>query len=138
MVTNYFTLKALAEAWSDSQKGRIVGDVYSQSRDELTLAFASPETTWMLRVSTNPAFQYIFRGEGYNKAKRNVAALFPKTLDKKVQGVSLAARDRILYIHLENECTIQLNLYGPRANVYFIDDSGIIQDAFQRSETLIG
>ena len=138
MVTNYYTLKALAEAWSKDLPGCIVGDVYSQSRDEMTLAFASPEKTWMLRASTNPAFQYIFRSEGYNKAKKNVAPLFPDALDKKVSNVSLADGDRVLFIHFDDQHSLQFSLYGPRANIYLLDQENIILDAFQRGEALKG
>ena len=132
MVTNYYTLKALADAWSDNLPGCIVGDVYSQSRDELTLALASPEKTWMLRASTHPAMPFIFRNEGYNKARRNVVSLFPEVFDKTVSKVRLANRDRMLFIDLDDGSFFQFLLFGPRANVFYVDEAGIIIDAFHR------
>ncbi len=138
MVTNYYTLKALANAWSDELPGCVVGDVYSQSRDELTLALASPQKTWMLRASTHPSMPFIFRNAGYNKARRNVASLFPDAFDKTVSKVHLAERDRVLMITFEDGYSIQFLLFGPRANVLFVDAAGIIVDAFQRKDSLHG
>ncbi len=137
MVTNYFTLKALADTWAAEMTGCIVGDVYSQSRDELTIALASPATTWMLRASTHPSLQFIFRSAGYNKARRNVATLFPDAIDKTVQAIRLAERDRVLYIDLEDQSSLQFILFGPRANVLYVRADGMVQDAFQRKEQLI-
>lgn len=136
MVTNYYTLAALADAWSADLAGYIVGDVYSQSKDELTIALASSENTWMLRVSTHPGFKFIFRNAGYNKARRNVATLFPQTLDKKVADIRLAQRDRVLFIDFTDGSYFQFILFGPRANVLYVDNTGAIVDAFQRKEEL--
>ncbi|MEM8485686.1 MAG: NFACT family protein [Bacteroidota bacterium] len=138
MVTNYFTLKALAESWSAEMTGCIVGDVYSQSRDELTIALASKSDTWMLRASTHPSLQFIFRSAGYNKARRNVAALFPGVLDKSIQHISLAERDRVLFITFEDNTRLQFTLFGPRANVLHVGPDNVILDAFQRKEQLVG
>lgn len=138
MVTNYFTLKALTETWSAEMTGCIIGDVYSQSRDELTLALASKDETWMLRASTHPSLQFIFRSAGYNKARRNVAALFPAALDKEVVGIKLAERDRVLFIELSDQSKLQFTLFGPRANVLHVGPDGNIRDAFQRKDQLIG
>lgn len=135
MVTNYYTLKALAEEWSADLPGCIVGDVYSQSRDEITLALASPEKTWMLRASTG-AFKFIFRSAGYNKARRNVAPLFQAALDKKISAVRIADRDRVLFLDLDDGSSLQFLLFGPRANVLFADANNVIIDAFQRKNEL--
>ncbi len=138
MVTNYYTLCSLAEAWDSDIPGCIVGDVYSQSKDELTIALASSEKTWMIRISTNPKFRFAFRSEGYNKAKRNVAALFPDTLDKHVAAVRIADGDRILFIDFQDGSCFQVVLFGPKANVFYVSEAGAILDAFQHRESLRG
>ena len=138
MITSYYTLRALAREWNESLPGCIVGDVYSQTRDELTLAFASPGTTWMVRANVRKPFQYLFRSEGYNKARRNVATLFPEAFDKKIAGVRIADRDRMVYIDLDDGSYLQFMLFGPHANVYWVNELGVIVDAFQKREEVIG
>ena len=138
MILNYYTLLALTAEWSRDLPGCIVGDVYSQSRDELTLAVATPDTSWMIKAATRPPLQYLFRTKGYNKAKRNVAQLFPAALDHKILDVRLADRDRVIFIDLEHGLRIQLMLFGPRANVLLVDVEATIVDAFQQREKLVG
>ncbi len=131
MITNYYTFKALAAAWAADLIGGAVGDAFSQVRDELTLAFAKPEQAWMLRLSVRAPFHYLFRSEGYSKARRNVATLFEEAFDRRVTAVRLAERDRVLFIELDDGWAFQLLLFGPRANVFLIDETAHIVAAFQ-------
>lgn len=138
MVTNYHTLKALAENWSQDLPGCIVGDAYSQSKDELTLALASPEKTWMVRAATRSPFQYLFRSAGYNKARRNVATLFKSAFDKTVVSVRIADRDRIVFIELDDGSAFQFMLFGSSANVLLVNVDGLVVEAFQHQEKWLG
>ena len=95
MITNFYTLQALAKEWNQDLNGYILGDAYSQSKDEITLAFASKDVTFMVRVRIRQPFQYVFRVEGYNKARRNVATLFQEALDQRISNIRVADRDRM-------------------------------------------
>ena len=134
MLTNYHTLHALVQAWRADLVGCVLGDAYSQVRDELTLALASPETTWMVRCSVQGGLHYLFRGEGYNKARRNVATLFDAAIDHRVVDVRIAERDRMLYLDLEDGLTLQIVLFGPRANVFLTGRDGRVVEAFKHDE----
>jgi predicted ribosome quality control (RQC) complex YloA/Tae2 family protein len=138
MLTNYFTLRALATEWAGSFPGALLKDAYSQSRDECTLALATPEREWMLRISTRRAFPYIFRTDGYNRARRNVATRFARVLDKPVTGIRLADRDRVIFIDFADGRTFQIFLFGPRANVLLVGPDGVVEEAFQRNAALAG
>ena len=138
MLTNFFTLLALATEWAGSFPGALLKDAYSQSRDECTLALATPEHAWMLRISTRRAFPYIFRTDGYNRARRNVATRFAGAFDQPIAGVRLADRDRVLYLDLGDGRAFQILLFGPRANVFLISADGLIEEAFQRNTALAG
>ncbi|GIV58826.1 MAG: hypothetical protein KatS3mg042_1739 [Rhodothermaceae bacterium] len=131
MLTSYFTLNALVRAWTPDLVGCVVGDAFSQVRDELTLALAAPEREWMLRVSVRGPFQYLFRAEGYSKARRNVATLFEDAFDRRVTALRLAERDRMLYLDLEGGLAFQVMLFGPRANVFLVEAGGTVREAFQ-------
>ena len=90
MVNNFYTLHALAREWTPDLVGCVVGDVFSQARDELTIALADPAHESMLRVSTAPSFHFVFRSAGYSKARRNVATLFERTFDRRIETVRTA------------------------------------------------
>ena len=131
MVNNFYTVHALAREWSADLTGCVVGDVFSQARGELTIALADLDHEWMLRISTQAPFYFIFRGAGYSKARRNVATLFESAFDRRVEAVRTAERDRMLFLDLDDGSRFQVVLFGPRANVFLVDDEGLIVEAFQ-------
>ncbi len=131
MINHFYTLRALAEAWQPDLAGCVVADAFSQARDELTLALADPDRAWMLRVSTQAPFHFIFRSEGYSKARRNVATLFEDAFDRRVEAVRVAERDRMLFLDLDDGSRFQIVLFGARANVFLVDGAGVVAEAFQ-------
>jgi len=131
MIANYYTLKALVDAWAPDLIGCVVEDAFSQVRDELTLALTGVETTWMLNLSVQAPLHFIFRNAGYSKARRNVATLFEDAFGKAVTGLRLAERDRMLYLDLEGGGGFQLMLFGSRANVFLTGPDGRVREAFQ-------
>ena len=138
MITNYYTLRALALEWNADLTGSILGDAYSQSKDELTLAFATSESEWMVRIRIRWPFQYLFRVEGYNKARRNVASLFSNAYDRTVKAIRIADRDRMVYIDFTDGTFLQIMVFGSKANVLFVGPDNIVLDAFQNKEALTG
>ncbi|MEM1126514.1 MAG: NFACT family protein [Bacteroidota bacterium] len=129
MITNYHTLHALVTEWRPALVGCALRDAFSQVRDELTLAFQGDDQAWMLRLSVRPP-QFVFRTEGYAKARRNVATLFASAFGQTVTDLRLAHRDRILYLDLADGRDLRLLLFGPKANVFLVRD-GTIEEAFQ-------
>jgi predicted ribosome quality control (RQC) complex YloA/Tae2 family protein len=133
MITNYYTLHALVEEWQGIIDGLRVVDGFSQEKDELTLAFAGDSAETMIRLSVRSPMQYVFRVDGYSKARRNVATLFGEASGRAVTGVRIAERDRIIYIDLTGGLYFQILLFGPRANVFLAARDGHIRSAFQNS-----
>ena len=131
MLNTYYTLRALADEWRCELAGSLLGDAFSQVRDELVLAFARPEAEWMVRISTG-TFRYIFRREGYSRARRNVATLFAEALGRVLRGVRVAERDRVLFFELDDGSWLQCWLYGPRPNVLWVAPDGQVRAAFQQ------
>ncbi len=137
MLLTYYTLQALADVWRREMVGSLLGDVFSQVRDELVLAFARPEAEWMVRLSMG-AFRYVFRVEGYSRARRNVATLFKEALGRTLRDVGVAERDRVLFFELDDGSRLQCWLYGPRPNVLWVAPDGRARAAFQQDEAWRG
>lgn len=112
-------------------RGAVLGDVFTQNRDELALALGTPEEDEMLRILANPQMQGMFHTNGYSRARRNVLTLFEAAIGKTVQGVSLAEGDRFVTVHLENKWKIQCQLFKPHPNVFLVNGKDIILQAFK-------
>ncbi len=138
MISNYYTLRALVHEWKQDLPGCVLADAYSQSRDELTLALGSPQQDWMLRASVRAPLHFLFRSEGYNRARRNVVTLFEPALGKTVTTIRIAERDRLVYLDLKGGLSFQFMLFGPRANIFLTQEDGTILEAFQADTELSG
>jgi len=138
VVNNYYTLRALVREWGGDLDGTTVRDVYSQTKNELTVALGGAEQGWMIRGSVQRPFLYLFRRPGYHKARRNVATLFEKAIGQEVLRVSIAERDRLVSIELDNGSRILWQLFGARANAFHVTPDDTITAAFQRHDELVG
>ena len=136
MVDNYYTLRALTREWRSDLDGTTVRDVYSQNKNELTVALGGKDQDWMVRGSVQRPFLYLFRRPGYHKARRNVATLFEGAIGQGVADVSIADRDRLVSIELEGGSRILWQLFGARANAFYVAPDDTIVAAFQRHEEL--
>jgi len=138
MLTNYYTFQALVYEWRPDLIGALVSDVYSQVRGELTVACSAGNRDWSLRFSVQAPQHYVMRSEGFHRARRNVADLFPHAKNRSVEDIVLADRDRILFVKLEGGVRIQVNMYGPQANIFLAGADGRIIEAFQNNDEWAG
>lgn len=138
MIDSYFTLRALTREWDADLCGTTITDAYSQSKNELTLAMEGPDSEWMVRGSIQRPLIFMFRTEGYSKARRNVATLFRDAFGREITGVRIADRDRMVYLDLEGGFRFQWQLFGARANAFLVDGNDRIVEAFQCDESLSG
>lgn len=137
MITNYYTVKALAETWHADCHGSVIGDIFSQHKDELIIAPAGDDREWMFHLSVDPSFHYMFRSDGYSKAKANVVTLLDEAIGRTLRSVRIAERDRMIYFDLSEDAHLQVQLFGSRANVFLVEDDRIV-DAFKKAEDLQG
>jgi predicted ribosome quality control (RQC) complex YloA/Tae2 family protein len=138
VVNNYYTLQALVREWQPDLRGATVLDVFSQNKNELSVALEAEDRDWMVRGSVQRPFLHLFRVEGYSKARRNVATLFTDTLGRMVTDVRIADRDRLVYLDLDDETAIVWQLFGARANAFHVAADGTIKAAFQSNEKHAG
>ncbi len=138
MVDNYYTLRALVREWRSDLRDTTVLDVFSQNKNELSVALEAEERDWMVRGSVQRPSIHLFRVEGYSKARRNVATLFETVLGRTVTDVRIADRDRLVYLDLDDETTLLWQLFGARANAFHVAADGTIEAAFQSNDEHVG
>ena len=138
MVNSYYTLHALVHEWTDDLVGCTVVDAYSQVKNELTLALDGPDRAWTLRCSVQRPLIYLFRSEGIHKARRNVATLFQGAFGLTVTDVTIAFRDRLVTLALDDGSRFVWQLFGARANVFWVRPEGMIEEAFRNDDRFAG
>ncbi len=127
MLLTYYTLAALAAEWDAALRGLPVADAYSQNRAELSLALGDEAT---LVVVARPELRLLFRNPGTGRARRNSASVFEPAHGRTVEAVRTAARDRVVFVEIEGGASFQIQLFGPKPNVFLVED-GRVAEAFQ-------
>ena len=136
MLLTYYTLRALAAEWNASLVGCTVADAYSQNRAELSLALAG-EAESTLVIVARPELRLLFRNPGTGRARRNSASLFGAACGRRVESIRTAERDRVVFIDLEDSLRFQVQLFGPRPNVFLVEGEQVVE-AFQDNEAWEG
>jgi len=138
VINNFYTLQALVREWRSDLVGTTVRDVFSQNKNELSVALGGEDRDWMVRGSVQRPMLHLFRVEGYSKARRNVATLLEGTIGRTVADVRIADRDRLVFLDLADDTTILWQLFGARANAFHVAPDGAIVEAFQSNEEHAG
>ena len=134
MVVHYFTLKALAVELDLLLRGASVVEVYSQQKNELTIALdAVSKDHPSVAVSIDPAFNYLVLRYRNSRAKKNSADIFPEIVGTKIEYVGVPSYDRVVEFRLERNLTLLLQLYDTAAsNVLLLDRERLIRESFKR------
>jgi len=138
VVNNYYTLRALVREWRADLVGTTVRDVFSQNKNELSVALEGGDGDWMVRGSVQRPMLHLFRVEGISKARRNVVSLFREASGQTVTDVRIADRDRLVYLDLADDTAILWQLFGARANAFHVGPDGTVREAFQSDDEHAG
>ena len=140
MVVHYFTLKALANELDLLLRGARVVEVYSQQKNELTIAVdIASEDRPSVAVSVDAAFNYIVLRKQHSRAKKNSADLFPEIVETKIEHVGVPSYDRVVEFRLQGNLTMLLQLYDTAAsNILLLDRERRIRESFKRRSEFVG
>ncbi|MGB3542399.1 MAG: fibronectin-binding domain-containing protein, partial [Rubrivirga sp.] len=142
---DYYTLRALALEWDALLSGTTVADVWTQSPRELSVALENRPVSaanadgvrHTIRIACDPALPLLFRSKGSGRQKRNTADVLPGMTGRAVVGVRVADRDRHVFVVLEGGSRLQIVLFGPTPNVYWVQE-GVVRDAFLDHDEWVG
>ncbi len=135
MITNYYTLFHLAAELNKEFTGRIVDEIFTQFRGELILSFR--ETSAVILVGCEPADNYIYARKEFVRAHRNSADIFPEVHGTIIKKISIHPGDRQIHFQFEDRRELIVQLFGPNANVLFVDTGGTVTDLFLKKSDLI-
>ena len=136
MISNYYTFLFLVSTFNSSIPGRQIREVYSQDADELAIAFN--DDPGQIVFICRPDISAVYLHEGRARARRNSVDLLGDSSGARVNSVAMSPSDRVMHFALDNGMTLVALLYGPRANVLLLEDSGRIRDSFKNPKKLRG
>ncbi|MCG8343881.1 MAG: NFACT RNA binding domain-containing protein [Chlorobiales bacterium] len=135
MLRNYFTLYHLAVELQELLEEGYVFEVFSQQRNEIIISLITNRGNHLqLLIVTGRPDLCIYTREGLNRKRRNTAELLPQIAEKKISGVMIDPRDRIIRMALENSYVLVLQLFSAKTNV-LLENEGKIISCFKENNT---
>ncbi|HEV8538009.1 MAG TPA: NFACT family protein [Bacteroidota bacterium] len=145
MITNFYTLLALADELRSALRGCPVSEIYTQQKNELCIVFddhlmtphgsAAPS----LSISVDPQFNYCFLRDGASRARKNSVDLFPDVTGKVLEDVTALSFDRIIHLRFAGGLTLRILLYNTaESNVLLTGDRDVVCEAFKNNKNLRG
>ncbi len=139
MLTNHHTLRAVVADLGPKLVGCTIGSAWSQTEAELTLGLTGPDgTETSLAFSCAAKLNALVLRPGVHRARRNTVELFDGLPGATLGALTLDPADRIVTLALSppEHGRLVMHLFGPRANVFWLDPTGRIRDAFLAADDL--
>ncbi len=136
MISNYYTFQHLVSTFNSGIAGKRIREAYSQEPDEICVAFEDDPRVLVFLCRPDVSVAYLH--DGRSRARRNSVDLLGGCIGARVNAVVIKPFDRILHFSLDTGSELAAVLYGPRANILLIGDSGIVLDSFKNPKNLRG
>jgi predicted ribosome quality control (RQC) complex YloA/Tae2 family protein len=136
MLTNYYTLRFIASTLDSTTKGWKIRDVFTQRKDELTIAFE--EDPRHLIISCRPDAPIVYLHPEISRARRNTVDLLQASLGTTVGGVFMHPSDRVITMALDSGLMLKMLFFGSKSNVLLTNDKGVVIDAFKNAGEVKG
>ncbi len=152
MLNNYFTLAALLNEERDSLEGSLIIGAYSRIENTLSVVLEkSGRESNTLIISCKPRMNYLFFDDE-TRGRLTGANVFGEIIGAKIISAHVEAGERIVILNISgrrtrardvsrdstdpmDEQSLKANLFGTHANIYLVDNAGIMIDSFLRSKT---
>lgn len=130
MYHSYYFLNRLTQSLAEILPGAILIDCFSQEKDELVLAFATPENeAFYIRADLAQGRGHLSFPETFSRTRGPSADVFPQLLGCGVEKVVQTAYDRSFSIAFGPSLALVFKLYGGRSNVLLYREK-VLEDVF--------
>lgn len=116
MLSNYFTLVQIARLIHQQCADTRISELYSQNKQQLCISIESHPAQTVI-VSCEASGNFLYLREGNYRARRNSVDLFPAARGKKIQNVLCDQNDRVVIVEMEDNLTLECEMFASRANV---------------------
>jgi predicted ribosome quality control (RQC) complex YloA/Tae2 family protein len=129
-MNNYYTLYHLVGDFKQRLEGFHFVEAWSGVKKTIHLLFEKEGVQkTLLFQATSDAVMFI--SEGGSSRKNNSVSFFESLAGKKALGWELAEEDRIVTVQFETNQELRFYLFGPRANVIFLE-KGVVKASFRQ------
>lgn len=132
MFTNWLTYRAVAEHLDRVLKGYVLGEVFTQDRNELIIDAAKDGVQRSLHFSAHPQSAFLLLRDAFSRARKNTVTLMPETRGKTITSISIVADDRIMRIALDDGSAILAVLYATKSNLLYYNALGELTESFKK------
>ncbi len=137
MVTNYYTLKGIAEDLNRRLKGCRLLEAFSQNRNELVLRLQEDleeaDRSDAVLISCEPSANSIFHRASFARARRNSVDFFSPIIGEILEAVMISATDREISFQFSSGRVLIAQFFGSRANVILCDDRRTVLEPFLKT-----
>jgi predicted ribosome quality control (RQC) complex YloA/Tae2 family protein len=131
---HYYALLHIAEAIRSTATGALLIEAYTQEKDQVVIALASPDQELYLRVACGSPLSYIWPMRHGSKARKNVLALFEPAYNQPLRSVEVVAHDRVLLLHFGGGYTLVLKMHNILSNVILLRKGEVVERFRQNLE----
>lgn len=132
MHIHYFALKRIAEDLHRRAAGGILGEAFTQDRDQLVIGLGAPTEDIWLRVSCGAPIPYLWPSSQFNKARKNVKSMFTSLLGLGLLRIHAIPNERVIVIDLEQGHQLALKMHGLQSNVLHLHH-GVVVERFRQN-----
>src|SRR5690606_41707781 len=97
-------------------------ECFTQTRDDLVLAFLSVEGEFFMRAYLGPDFSCLSFPKNFHRARKNTVGLFPPLIGLRCNGVHQHLNERSFRLVFESGVELLFRMHGTRANVLLLHD----------------
>lgn len=132
MHIHYYALKRIADDLNRRAAGGVLGEAFTQDRDQLVIGLGAPTEDIWLRVSCGAPLPYLWPGTQFNKARKNVKSMFNSLLGLSLQRIHAIPNERVIVIDLDQGHQLALKMHGLQSNVLHLHH-GVVVDRFRQN-----
>lgn len=137
MILNFYVLKRWVNETAPQLSGAKTVEIFSQRKDVLMLGYVTAERLHeALEIDLRTQRGHVVRRSTYHRQRKNLADLFGEAVGQKVRSMNMDSADRVIRFELQSQ-SIVIELFGG-GNVFLVDSTGRIVDAFKDARDLLG
>lgn len=133
MHIHHYSLKKIARIVEKLIPEGIIGEAYTQERDQIVIGIGSPDDELWLRVGCAGPLPFVWPMRKTGKARKNVKDLFPELYGLRITSVKVVDYERTMVLHLEKGYSLVLKMHGLLSNVLVMKNK-TVTDRFRHNQ----
>ncbi|MCG8309473.1 MAG: NFACT RNA binding domain-containing protein [Cytophagales bacterium] len=127
MHNNYYFLRQLSRQLGQEIRGFCIGEVFSQSKDELIISAYKNGKEFYIKAYLSPGFCCLSFPKTFSRAKKNSVNLFSGIVGCEIKDVVQIDNDRSFYFQFTDDIQLLFKMHGNLSNIVLIKDNSAVE-----------